>query len=72
MEVKKLIFWGIEKFSEHCLIKVLDFMRFLETTALEQKTEYKRRSALVIATSEGDALIPCQITSLSTHMNQTT
>ena len=39
MEAKKLITKEIENVPEHYLIEILDFIRFLETKALEQKME---------------------------------
>ena len=39
MEVKELIFKEIENIPETYLIELLDFIRFLETKALEQKME---------------------------------
>ena len=39
MEVKELIFKEIENVPESYLIEILDFIRFLETKAVEQKME---------------------------------
>lgn len=39
MEVKELIFKEIENVPKPYLTEVLDFIRFLETKALEQKRE---------------------------------
>ena len=39
MEVKELIAKEIENVPEPYLIEILDFIRFLETKALEQKME---------------------------------
>jgi len=39
MEVKELIAKEIEKVPEPYLIEILDFIRFLESKALEQKME---------------------------------
>ncbi len=38
MEIKELIFKEIENVLEPCLIEILDFIRFLETKGVEQKT----------------------------------
>jgi len=38
MEIKELIFKEIENVPESYLIEILDFIRFLETKAVEQKT----------------------------------
>ena len=44
MEVKELIAKEIENVPEPYLIEVLDFIRFLETKALERKVELARAS----------------------------
>lgn len=38
MKVKELVFKEIENVPEPYLIEILDFIRFLETKAVEQKT----------------------------------
>ena len=45
MEAKELIFKEIENVPETYLIEILDFIRFLETKALEQKrTQFQEPS----------------------------
>ncbi len=39
MEMKKVIFKEIEKVPEPYLAEIFDFIRFLETKVLEEKTE---------------------------------
>ena len=47
MEIKELILKEIEKIPEQYLTELLDFIRFLETKALEEKME----TAIVSETS---------------------